>query len=143
MMRDGKQWRPFVHVKDTSRAFMKVLESDQELVNGETFNVGSDEQNFRIIDMARSIAKELHMNFKHEWYGMVDNRSYRVSFSKISNVLGYKTKYTLSNGAREIFAALKDNRVGTDDRTITVKWYKYLIETQKQMKEIEINGKIL
>jgi len=34
IMRDGTQWRPFVHVKDTSTAFIKVMESEPELVNG-------------------------------------------------------------------------------------------------------------
>ncbi|HER54398.1 MAG TPA: SDR family oxidoreductase, partial [Candidatus Bathyarchaeota archaeon] len=28
IMRDGKQWRPFVNIKDTSRAFIKVLETE-------------------------------------------------------------------------------------------------------------------
>ena len=48
VMRDGTQWRPFVHVKDTSRAFITVLEAEPELVNGQIFNVGSDEQNIQI-----------------------------------------------------------------------------------------------
>jgi len=28
IMRDGKQWRPFVHVQDTSDAFIKVIEAE-------------------------------------------------------------------------------------------------------------------
>jgi len=45
IMRDGTQWRPFVHVKDTSTAFIKVMESEPEPVNDQTFNVGSNNQN--------------------------------------------------------------------------------------------------
>lgn len=35
ILRDGTQWRPFVHVKDTSRAMMALLELPAESVNGE------------------------------------------------------------------------------------------------------------
>src|SRR5438552_3539730 len=45
ILRDGTQWRPMVHILDTSGAFIAVLEADPATVNGEIFNVGSDDQN--------------------------------------------------------------------------------------------------
>ncbi|MEM3883171.1 MAG: SDR family oxidoreductase [Candidatus Methanomethyliaceae archaeon] len=144
IMRNGKQWRPFVHVKDTSNAFIKVLESEQELINGQVFNVGSDEQNFQIFDLAKLIADSINLPFNYEWYGSPDNRSYRVSFKKIERTLKFKPEYTPKEGAKEIFNALKEGKVSGDDpRTITVKWYKHLLEIHKLVKEIEINGVIL
>src|SRR5205807_286176 len=44
ILRDGTQWRPMVHLRDTSRAFIAVLEAEPDAVNGEIFNVGSDDQ---------------------------------------------------------------------------------------------------
>jgi nucleoside-diphosphate-sugar epimerase len=144
IMRDGKQWRPFVHVKDTSNAFIKVLEAEPELVNGQIFNVGSDEQNFQIFELAKLIAESINMPFNYEWYGSPDNRSYKVSFKKIKEVLNFNPKYTPREGAKEVFEALKDGRLNPDDpRTITVKWYKHLLEMQKFIKSIEVNGKLL
>jgi nucleoside-diphosphate-sugar epimerase len=144
IMRDGKQWRPFVHVKDTSNAFIKVLEAEPELVNGQIFNVGSDEQNFQIFELAKLIAESINIPFNYEWYGSPDNRSYKVSFKKIKEVLNFKPQYTPREGAKEVFEALKDGRLNPDDpRTITVKWYKNLLEMQKFIKSIEINGKLL
>lgn len=144
VMRDGTQWRPFVHVKDTSNAFITVMEAEPELVNGEIFNVGSNDQNIQIFNLARTIAKACGQEFKYEWYGDPDTRSYRVNFEKIARVLKYKTNYTIADGAREVWDALINNRLNPDDpRTITVKWYKYLIETQKIIREVEINGRIL
>ena len=32
VMRNGDQWRPFVHVKDTSKAFLTVMESPKDKV---------------------------------------------------------------------------------------------------------------
>ncbi len=144
IMRDGKQWRPFIHVKDTSNAFVKVLEADAELVNGQIFNAGSNEQNIQIYDLAQLIAESINLPFNYEWYGSPDKRSYRVSFNKIKETLNFKPQYTPKEGAKEVFKALKDGRVSGDDpRTITVKWYKHLLELQTLIKEVEINGVLL
>ena len=144
IMRDGTQWRPFVHVKDTSRAFIEVMEADKEVVNGQIFNVGSNDQNFQIFDLAKLVAESCGLPFVYEWYGSPDKRSYRVSFDKIAKVLGFKPKYTPREGAREIFDALRDGRLSGDDlRTITVKWYKHLLEMQKFIRDVEIDGVLL
>jgi len=144
IMRDGKQWRPFVHVKDASNAFIRVLEAEPELVNGQIFNVGSDEQNFQIFELAKLIAESINIPFNYEWYGSPDNRSYKVNFKKIKEVLNFKPKYTPKEGAKEVFEGLKNGKLNPDDpRTITVKWYKNLLEMQKFIKNIEIDGKLL
>jgi len=36
ILKDGTQWRPFVHVQDISRAMRIVLEAPQDVVNGTT-----------------------------------------------------------------------------------------------------------
>jgi nucleoside-diphosphate-sugar epimerase len=144
IMRDGKQWRPFVHVKDTSNAFAKVLESETELVNGQVFNVGSNAQNVQIFDLARLVAESIELPFNYEWYGDPDKRSYKVSFDKITETLNYKTSYTPREGAREVFDALKAGTLrGDDPKTITVKWYKTLLESQSLVKSVEMHGTIL
>jgi hypothetical protein len=59
-------------------------------------------------------------------------------------VLKFSPKYTPKEGAREIFQALKEGKLIPDDpRTITVKWYKNLIEMDKILKEIKINDVVL
>jgi len=144
IMRDGKQWRPFVHVKDTSNAFIKVLESDSELVSGQIFNVGCNDQNVRIFDLARLVADAIDLPFNYEWYGSPDTRSYRVSFDKIKKTLSYKPSYTPKEGSKEVFQALKEGRLNADDpKTITVKWYHHLLEMHAFLKNVEIDGALL
>jgi nucleoside-diphosphate-sugar epimerase len=144
IMRDGKQWRPFVHVRDTSNAFIKVLESDSELVSGQIFNVGCNDQNVRIFDLARLVADSIDLPFNYEWYGSPDTRSYRVSFDKIKKTLSYKPSYTPKEGSKEVFQALKEGRLNADDpKTITVKWYHHLLEMHAFLKDVEINGALL
>ena len=144
IMRDGKQWRPFVNVKDTSSAFVKVLESEPELVNGQIFNVGSDEQNIQIFSLAKMVAEGCNLPFKYEWYGDCDTRSYKVSFKKIRSTLNFKPQITIKDGAKNVFEAIKQGLLNPEDpRMITVKWYKHLLEMQKILKDIEIDGMLL
>jgi nucleoside-diphosphate-sugar epimerase len=144
IMRNGKQWRPFVNVNDTSKAFIKVLEAEPEVVNGQVFNVGSDEQNVQIFDLAKLVAEACSMPFNYEWYGDPDTRSYRVNFSKIKETLQFMPQITIRKGARNVFDALKEGTLNPDDpRTITVKWYKHLLEMQQFLKDTEIDGVIL
>jgi nucleoside-diphosphate-sugar epimerase len=128
ILRDGTQWRPFVHVRDTCRAILMLLDAPGDRVNAEVFNVGADDQNVQIMALAQRVANALGVPLSYEWYGLPDHRSYRVSFRKISERLGYRTVHTIEEGAREVYQALRQGRVDADDpRTITVSWYKHLL----------------
>lgn len=143
VLRDGSQWRPFVHVRDTSRAFVMVAEADNEKVNGQVFNVGSNDQNIQVLELAKRVAQGVEKPFAMEWYGDPDNRSYRVSFDKIGRVLGYKTEMNFEDGADEIFQALTNDRVLKDDRTRTVVWYATLLDWKARLDAIAERGEIL
>ncbi|MEA3189445.1 MAG: hypothetical protein QOD77_27 [Thermoplasmata archaeon] len=141
LMRDGTQWRPFVHVRDTCRAFIQVLGTPEKKVNGEIFNVGSAAQNVQLQQLAEQVAKGCGVPLKFDWYGDGDHRSYRVSFDKIERVLGYRTEWTPETGAREIALQLRSGRLADAPPTRTVEWYKHLIATQPQ--ELAADGPIL
>lgn len=144
IMRDGKQWRPFVNIKDTSRAFIKVLETEPATVSGQIFNVGSNEQNIQIFELAKLVAEACDLPFNYEWYGDCDTRSYQVSFDKIKETLNYKPNTTIRQGAKNVFDALYDGTLNPEDpRMITVKWYKHLLEMQQFLKSTEIDGVLL
>jgi hypothetical protein len=90
------------------------------------------------------VAESINLPFNYEWYGSPDTRSYRVNFNKIKETLNFKPQYTPKHGAKEVFDALKEGKLNADDpRTITVKWYKHLLETHAFIKDIEIKGAIL
>jgi len=144
ILRDGTQWRPFIHVKDTSRAMIMMLEASPDLINGQIFNVGSDDQNVQIMPLAQMVADAIGVPFEYEWYGLPDHRSYQVSFQKIREVVGFKTEYTPRDGAQEVYAALQKGIVNPDDpKTITVQWYKHLIEMHQFLKQVEMQGVLL
>ncbi|MEW6048041.1 MAG: NAD(P)-dependent oxidoreductase [Bacillota bacterium] len=143
ILRDGTQWRPFVHVRDTVRAFLLSLEAEPSAVSGQVFNVGADEQNLQIFPLAQTVAEAVGVPFRYEWYGLPDHRSYRVSFKKVRSVLGFEPSYTPSEGAREIHEALRTGAVTDGMKTITLQWYKHLLEMQLFLRETEIGGVLI
>jgi nucleoside-diphosphate-sugar epimerase len=56
MTSDGSPWRPLVHVEDICEAIVCALEAPREAVAGEAFNVGSNEQNYRVREIAEIVA---------------------------------------------------------------------------------------
>ena len=136
ILRDGTQWRPMVHIRDTSRAFIAVLEADPSQVNGEIFNIGSDDQNLQIRPLAERLCKALGMAYVEDWYGDPDHRSYKVSFRKIRDRLGYETRFTPEDGAQEIFRGLNQGTLKDGPTTKTVDWYKSLIQWHDTLKAV-------
>ena len=90
-------------------------------------NVGSNEQNYQVFNLAERVAKAIGIPFEYEWYGDPDHRSYQVNFDKIRDLIGFKPDYDAEKGAREVWNALKEKRLNPDDpQTITIKWYQKL-----------------
>lgn len=144
LLRDGTQWRPHIHVKDTARGFITVMEEDREKVNKEIFNVGSNDMNIQILKLGEKICKGIKKPFKNKWYGDPDKRSYRVNFDKINKVLGFKTKYNIEDASKEIWQKLEDKTLNWDDPTTrTLNWYDTLINWNSKSKQISRNGEIL
>ena len=142
LMRDGKQWRPMVHVRDTAAAQMFMLEAPASSVSGQILNVGSDENNYQIGPLAELVADAVPRDVAIEWYGDPDHRSYRVSFDKIE-ALGWKAKLTATDGAKEIVERLENGSLDKTTKTITLSWYNELIHWQKVIHEVELDGAIL
>ena len=50
---DPYTWRPYCHVKDFSRIILKVLKLKNNLINNKIYNIGSDDLNYRKIDIVK------------------------------------------------------------------------------------------
>lgn len=103
----GSQWRPLLHVKDAARAYLACLQAPLDAVGGTVFNVGSEEQNYQVRDIARMVSEALGGVPIERQDSSMDQRDYRVSFERIRDVLGFAPCHGVAEAAREISAALE------------------------------------
>ena len=143
LLRDGTQWRPMVHVRDTAAAQIFMIEHDKLAdINGQIFNVGSDDNNYQLRPLAELIAETLPRDVHIEWYGDPDVRSYRVRFEKIE-ALGYKATRTAKDACLEIYNRLEAGTLERNTQTITLDWYKQLTKWHETIRQVEMYGGIL
>ncbi|NUM56008.1 MAG: aminotransferase class I/II-fold pyridoxal phosphate-dependent enzyme [Candidatus Hydrogenedentes bacterium] len=107
----GSQWRPFVHVRDAARAFVDMVEAPAADVSGQVFNVGSDKNNYRIIDLAHLVAGLIDGIKIDVMKEDEDLRSYNVQFGKLARVLKFQPEWSAERGAIEIRDWLRSDPV--------------------------------
>ena len=114
---DGTPWRPIVHIEDIARAFVAVLAAPAEAVRGQALNVGRNDQNFRIREIAeivRDTVPGCEIAFA-EGAGP-DQRNYRADFSKIERVLpGFRPEWDARRGARQLYEAYRSVGLAVGD----------------------------
>lgn len=107
----GQQWRPFVHINDTVRGILLCMESPEYLVSRQIFNLGGNPLNVQLADLGKTIARVVPDARVRTQPDSRDTRSYRVSFDKIRDRLGFECQVSLEEGIAEMAHALKDGKV--------------------------------
>jgi len=135
MTSDGQPWRPLVHVLDICDAIACVLESPREKIHNQIFNVGATSDNYRVKEIAEIVAETFTGCSLSFGTNDADNRSYRVSFEKISTQLGFKCKRNAKIGAEQLHEVFKRIDMPPEIfnfRAFTrLKQIEYLIRTQQ------------
>jgi nucleoside-diphosphate-sugar epimerase len=103
LLSDGTPWRPLVHALDMCQAVHQALLGDPEKIGGEAMNVGSSEQNYRVIDIAKIVSERFPDCELIVGEPSADNRSYRVNFDKIRRLLpNFECQWTAEKGAEQM-----------------------------------------
>jgi nucleoside-diphosphate-sugar epimerase len=140
----GRQWRPFVHVRDVAACIEKVVGSAPELVGGRVYNVGSDEQNLRILNLAYRVRDQVPGTEIVMAPTDPDLRDYNVSFRRIRDEFGFRPRISIDDGIREVLDGLRDGRVDHQDRRCyTLKQYGFLVEVERTYARLAIDGHVL
>jgi nucleoside-diphosphate-sugar epimerase len=139
----GQMWRPLVDVRDAARAYVLMLQADDDALRGQIFNVVSE--NYRISELAlrvreglseRGVPCEIRTSF--EYAGI---RNYRVSGKKIFRTLGYKPLISVQESVKNIVDKVREFGY-TDfdnDRYYNIRWMKLL---EQAKRTIEITGTV-
>ncbi|MGA8631652.1 MAG: SDR family oxidoreductase [Terracidiphilus sp.] len=114
---DGTPWRPIAHIRDIIGAVIAVLETPRESVHNQVFNVGRNDENFRVRELADFVA-EVVPSCKVEYApgGGPDLRCYRVNFDKINRLVPtFRPQWTARKGARELYESFLAGGLNADD----------------------------
>ena len=106
---DENTWRPYCNVSDINNAIIKVINDPGENVAGQVFNIGSDENNYTkqmIVDLIRKYVRQPQIEYKTKGS---DPRNYRVSFSKVRELLNFEPRFTAEDSIRNLITAIENN----------------------------------
>ena len=108
---DPYTWRPYCHVKDFANIIFQIVSKENvKRSKCEIFNAGSSKNNFNKMMLINKIKKYIK-NFKIVLQNdSADQRDYKVNFSKIKKVYGFKKITSIDEGIKEILKELKKGK---------------------------------
>jgi nucleoside-diphosphate-sugar epimerase len=139
VMSDGSPWRPLVHVRDIVAAIAAVLDAPLSLIHNQVFNVGRNNENYRICEIADIVTKVIPGSYvEYAPDGGPDRRCYRVSFDKISQTLsGFRPHWTVRQGVHELYDAYR--RIGLTTENIQYGRYLRINEIVRLQKDKKLD----
>ncbi len=118
----GKQLRPNIHIADMVEAYVVLLDAPKELIAGEIFNAGYENQS--VEELANSVRDVMGEDVELVTSPTDDNRSYHISSQKISKVLGFVPSHTIKDAIVDMKQALESGLLPnslTDDKYFNIK----------------------
>jgi nucleoside-diphosphate-sugar epimerase len=103
MTSDGTPWRPLVHGLDIALAIRCALTADRETIHTLAVNVGCDDNNRTVRDIACAVQAEFPDCELTFGAPDADQRSYRVDFSRIGTVFPeFEAQWDVADGAAQL-----------------------------------------
>jgi nucleoside-diphosphate-sugar epimerase len=137
---DGTPWRPFVHIRDISKAMICSIEADAAAVKAEVFNVGDSRANYQVRDICHIIGEEIPGCEVVLGEQGGDTRNYRVDFTKINSKLpGFSCDWDVRSGVVELRDIL--DRIAFDANLLDARNHRRLKQIQYLMETGQIDQK--
>lgn len=138
---DGSPERPMVHILDISQAFACALDLPREKLHNQIINIGDTNQNYRVKEIAEAISDVFPGCKVTFGKNDEDERSYRVSFDKIKELMpAFKCTMNLEAGAKEFRALFESINFSLEDFEFPaytrLRQLKLLLETGKLDKQL-------
>jgi nucleoside-diphosphate-sugar epimerase len=125
----GRQKRPNIHIEDMTDLYVRCLQYDAALIDGEVFNAGYE--NHTVMDIAETVRGVVGPSTAIEVVPTDDNRSYHISSEKIQRRLGFTAQHTIQDAASGLADAFRSGLV--PDPMNGIQYYNI-----KRMQEIKL-----
>jgi len=127
----GSQLRPNLHVQDYADLCKALLEAPDEKIANEIFNCGYE--NMSIMKIAETVKKVVAEEFSGkdeigiEVTPSDDLRSYHINSDKVTEVIGFRPKYSVEDAIRGLCQAFREGKLPNslvDDKYYNVRTMK-------------------
>jgi nucleoside-diphosphate-sugar epimerase len=105
----GDQYRPNLHIEDMCRAYLELLAQPAEKINGQVFNIGG--ANLTVSEIAGIVAGHVAGPVDLRTESSPDQRSYRITSSRIAEAIGFRPIRTVDDAVDELQAAFAAGRL--------------------------------
>ena len=114
---DGTPWRAVVHIEDIARAFLAVAEAPREQVHLQAYNIGSNAENWRVIEVARMVAEVVPGSRIRIADGAgPDLRCYGVNGDKLARAFpAARPRWTTREGVEQLYDAFRTRGVRPEE----------------------------
>jgi len=138
ILSDGSPWRPLIHLEDISRAFLAILEAPRQAVHNQAFNVGLNEENYRVRELAEMVREAVPgSEVTYAEGGGPDQRDYRVDSSKIRRLVpGFQPRWNVRRGIQELLDAYRQNGL-TSEEFLSSRYLRI-----KRVTELQAGGEL-
>tara|TARA_B100000927_G_scaffold113045_1_gene91364 strand:- start:53238 stop:54224 length:987 start_codon:yes stop_codon:yes gene_type:complete len=134
LLSDGTPKRPIVHIHDICKIIYECI-LDSRNLDKQIFNVGSEDMNFSIKEIALTVGTILNIDDINFGQKDTDQRSYQLNFEKLNDYFpNFIISYDLENGIKDLVLNFKNyNPTGKENR---IKVLRTLITEKKLNKNL-------
>jgi nucleoside-diphosphate-sugar epimerase len=142
ILSDGTPWRPIVHVRDLCQAFAVALESPRDRIHNQAFNVGRNEDNHQVRDLADIVRETVTgCDLEYAGHSNPDPRDYKVDFSKLHSTFPeFQPEWDARKGAAELYAAYQNAELTETD--LTNHRFTRLVQLKHLMHSGDLDSKL-
>lgn len=144
IMSDGTPWRPLVHIEDISRAFLAIVEADRELVHDKAFNVGRNDGNYQVKDVAAIVGDSVDgSQVTLSDTASPDKRNYKVDCSRIAQTLpAFQPQWTVEKAVDVLRDRFQDAKL-TEEMLASAKLTRLQnIKRRQEAGEVDENLRV-
>ena len=107
-------------------------------------------QNIKIIKIMKStgytdkeIADYVNVSVK-DFLTVIESDPYlKEVYEKAQEKLGFKAEVGVSQGIKETYLALKSGKVDIGPKTVTVQWYRNILEAKALLDSVLLDGRVI
>ena len=105
----GGQMRPNIHIQDVTDLYVKSLEWPEEVIDGNVFNAGYDNQT--VMEIAESVRRQVGQDVGVVTTPTDDNRSYHISSAKIEREVGFVPQHSTEDAVTDLVTAFGAGKI--------------------------------